>query len=140
MDHNPDFWPELIKHAKTEAFPDRALAAIGIIDAVVHATWTKLSPDPNLHPGPPILHVNAFPYVLPYLNLPAPANSASWDAAAAKFDVLRGLDRLMDDQPAIFEQTLENWEQIRVAVRDRVRAGVLGGGSGIGGDVATMRR
>ncbi|KAL8898165.1 MAG: hypothetical protein Q9207_006847 [Kuettlingeria erythrocarpa] len=44
LHHNPHMWADVVKGAETVALKDAALAAIGLIDAVINASWGPLPP------------------------------------------------------------------------------------------------
>ncbi|KAL8919049.1 MAG: hypothetical protein Q9208_007015 [Pyrenodesmia sp. 3 TL-2023] len=51
LQHNPHLWVDIVKGAETVALKDEALAAIGLIEAVINASWGPLPSDGSINSG-----------------------------------------------------------------------------------------
>ncbi|KAF2843462.1 hypothetical protein M501DRAFT_919604, partial [Patellaria atrata CBS 101060] len=152
---NPDFWKEVVSHAKIVAMKEKALAAIDLISAVITAVWsekcfeTALDVDQQISQRLPnkgiqvILDQHASGSIIPYLLSPAETfshlvggrgdvESAAYKVAGAKYDTLK-----------LFCQRIEDLEQpdletLKTAARQRLAEGIWGKGAEVGGRIATL--
>ncbi|OCK92576.1 uncharacterized protein K441DRAFT_569433 [Cenococcum geophilum 1.58] len=152
----PSAFSDLVRHADTVAMKDNALAALVLLRAIITANWTPISSPDEAASDPILAQLDNFPTsgvevildpaisggVLPYLLKPATtfsglvggrgdAESAAYQVAMAKFDVLRVLgEKVKDLDPPKRE--------VDTIIRRRIAEGPWGVGGNVGARVGTL--
>ncbi|OCL10015.1 hypothetical protein AOQ84DRAFT_316089 [Glonium stellatum] len=152
----PSAFSDLVRHADTVAVKETALAALVLLRAIITANWAPIPASSNTSSDPILARLNNFPQsgvevildpavsggVLPYLLKPATtfsglvggrgdAESAAYQVAMAKFDVLRVLgEKVKGLEPPRRE--------VDTMIRRRVAEGPWGVGGNVGARVATL--
>jgi hypothetical protein len=149
----PNMFADIVRHIETIAVQENALAALGLVRALVTASWSTeaISEVVPSIPG----NLNSFPKsgldlildpsisggVLPSLLKPATsfsnlvgglgdAENAAYKVAMAKFDVLKALGRTLEESGGR--------EDVLAMVRRRVGEGPWGVQGGVGSRIGTL--
>jgi hypothetical protein len=147
---------DIVTHIETIAMKENALAALALIRALITATWSS-EPLPDIIPAddPTFARLSSFPKsgvelildpsisggLLPSLLKPATsfsnlvggrgdAESAAYQVAMAKFDVLKALGRSLEEDGGR--------QDMLAMVRRRVSEGPWGVSGGVGSRIGTL--
>jgi hypothetical protein len=152
----PSMFSDIVTHIETIAMKENAIAALGLVRALLTASWSA-EPLPDLVPAddPTFARLGSFPRsgleliidpsisggLLPSLLKPATsfsnlvggrgdAENAAYQVAMAKFDVLKALGRSLEEDGGR--------QDILVMVRRRVSEGPWGTVGGVGSRIGTL--
>jgi len=153
---DPSFWGNVVGHADTIALLDRALAAINLINSVITANWSIVTPSlemPRINFAAPdvgcitILSPPAMQYVMPYLIKPpqtfanlvggrGDAESTVYKMALAKYDTLNALNTRL--QAEVGKMPDEGFDSILAMIRKRLATGPFSREGELGGSIGTL--
>jgi len=165
-DAHPTFFADLVTHADTVALPDKALAALSLLGAIISATWPahesstteegqqavfpNVSTESTSSPIDALLRPPARDIIVPFLLAPprqfsnlvggrGDTESAAYRIAMARWDVVCLFKRKSNEYvPERGNGEDVGLAAVRQAFAQRVAQGVWGQTSEVGGRVATL--
>jgi hypothetical protein len=151
----PNMFSDLVSHIETIAMKENALAALGLVRAIITSSWSTQPPETEPANDPTYSRLSSFPAsgaelilepsisggILPSLLKPAitfsnlvgglgDAENAAYQVAMAKFDVLKALGRKLEEDGGR--------QDVLAMVRRRVGEGPWGVSGGVGSRIGTL--